>query len=303
MVAQLPAADSWPSLADRGSLSPELAPTDQPWAPPDSLRVGCEVFQLRHGPPGAPPALPTAVSPANDGAESAPWTLTLREWQAEPQRVDALFYPQWQPGFARVLGRKFALDLDFSRRTVTWWWPRREGLYLAALWELSVLGTLQALALHAGGLLLHGAAISDGGQAIAVTGPSGAGKTTFAQRFPGQVLHDDVIALAPDAASPTGWAVWSQDGWRAPDGPLPPSLPLRRIGIFDTNRAITQARSVLAPDALSLLAAQTYFAGGEATPLLMANLAALAEAVPLCRFSHCLADPTDHVLRLLREGS
>lgn len=303
MVAQPPAAAAWPSSADLGSLSPELAPADELWAPPASLRIGREVFQLRHGPPGTPPALALAGPPVDDHGVPPPGTLTLREWPAEPQRIDALFYPQWQPGFARVLGRKFALDLDFSRRTVTWWWPHREGLHLAALWELSVLGTLQALALHAGGLLLHGAAIGDGGQAIAVTGPSGAGKTTFAQRFPGQVLHDDVIALAPDAASPTGWAVWSQDGWRAPQRPLPPALPLQRIGIFDENRAITQARPVLAPDALSLLAAQTYFAGGEATPVLMAHLAALASAVPLCRFSHCLADPADRVLRLLREGS
>lgn len=288
-----------PAIAAVGPSDFDAAAALAAWAPPQRLRIGPLTFTLRLGPAGTPPPLPLAE--AADAAPAAP-VIALRPWPSEPPRHDALTYPQWRPPRARALGRKFALDFDFARGDVTWWWPQRRGAHLDALWELSVLATTQALALASGGLLLHAAAIDVGGEVVVVTGPSGAGKSTLAARFAGRVLHDDVIALVPDPRAPTGWSVWSQDGWRPPAAALPPTLPLARLAIFSSDRSKTKAESIVAREALSPLAAQTYFAGGEATSALMAALAALAGQVPMGRFSHCLSDGAAEVLRTLREG-
>jgi energy-coupling factor transporter ATP-binding protein EcfA2 len=165
---------------------------------------------------------------------------------------------------------------------------------------MSVLASTQALALQRGGLLLHGAALVLDGQAVVVSGPSGAGKSTLAARFAGQVLHDDVIALAPDGHSPSGWAAWSQDGSRAPSGELPGQVPLQRLLLFSSDRSHTFCTPMLTAEALGELAAQTYFAGGMATARLMAQLAELAASVPLGRLGHCLSDSTATVQATLR---
>lgn len=278
------------------------------WVLPSSLRLGPHLYSVALGPPGelgegvglslaaGPPDLPRCRHPL----AAPPASLTIRPYDAPPQKAPALHYSQWSPQSARVYGRNFVCDVDFAGRQLTWWWPRRHWRTAAAgLWDLSVLAATQALALRQGGLLLHGAAVVLGGEAVVVTGPSGAGKSTLAARFPGQVLHDDVIALVPDSTAPSGWAVWSQDGSRAPLGPLPDAVALRRIAVFSADRSLSFATPLVSTNALAEIAAQTYFAGGMATDELMRHLAQLVDAVPLCRFGHWLGDSDQRVAEIL----
>lgn len=294
----------------RGASQPADGPAAaraQAAAPPTTLelprRLRIGPWQLRATrvddadtvelPSAAQAALLTAAIPAA--------SVEIRPYDSPPQLAAALFYPAWSEQGCRVQGRNFYCDIAFDGPRLTWWWPRRHWQSAAsALWDLSVLASTQALALRRGGLLLHGAALVIDGEAVVVSGPSGAGKSTLAARFAGAVLHDDVIALAPDQRSPSGWAAWSQDGSRAPSGDLPGEVPLRRLLLFSGDRAHTLSTPILAADALGELAAQTYFAGGAATAPLMAQLAQLVAAVPLGRLSHCLGDSTAAVRAALR---
>lgn len=213
--------------------------------------------------------------------------------------VPVVHYSHWGQSGGTAHGNKYIVEVRLANRQLVWRWPVRTGHFRAALWELSVLTSTQAMALAAGGLLLHGAALVVNGQAIVVSGPSGAGKSTLAARFPGRYLHDDIVALVPSATSPTGWAAWSQDGWRPPGVDLPATLPLARLVLFTSNRSQTTLSRAVAGEALAELAAQTYFAGGAATQPLLAHLGALATAVPLFRFSHCLGDSAERVEHVL----
>lgn len=272
------------------------------WNPPPRLRIGPWWFSTALGPAGEPPQAHSEADGADQPCSSdAANCLVIRPYDSPPQMAAALHYPSWSAGQCRVQGRNFYCDIDFDGPRLTWWWPRRHWQSsAAALWDLSVLASTQALALHRGGLLMHGAAVVIDGQATIITGPSGAGKSTLAARFPGQVLHDDVIAIAPDPRAASGWAVWSQDGSRAPGGELPGEVPLERVAIFSTERSRTFAAPLDTAQALGELAAQTYFAGGEATGMLMSHLANLAAAVPLVRFGHCLDDERSKVEAVLR---
>ncbi len=272
------------------------------WNPPAQLRIGPWSFSTALGPPGEPPHAPWADRGLDQhGPGNAAGRVLIRPYDSPPQMAAALHYPWWSAGQCRVQGRNFYCDIDFDGPRLTWWWPRRHWQSsAAALWDLSVLASTQALALRRGGLLMHGAAVVIDGYATVITGPSGAGKSTLAARFPGQVLHDDVIAIAPDRRAASGWAVWSQDGSRAPEGELPGEPPLERLAIFSTERSRTFATHLDTAEALGELAAQTYFAGGEAMGLLMGHLANLAAAVPLVRFGHCLSDERSRVEAVLR---
>jgi hypothetical protein len=55
--------------------------------------------------------------------------------------------------------------------------------------------------LHAGGVLLHAAAMVRGGRALVFSGPSGSGKTTLARLAkPQTVLSDESVAILPASA-------------------------------------------------------------------------------------------------------
>ncbi len=278
-------------MTESGGAAAQAA--QQAWSLPWALRIGPLTYQVH--------LYPQVLADEDDRPPLAlpAGTLAIVQVAKDPKEQPALHYASWSAAGGQILGNKYSVEVDLVHQRLTWYWPVRSGRFRSALWELSVLATLQALALAAGGLLLHGAAVVLDGAAVVVTGPSGAGKSTLAKRFAGQYLHDDVIALVPSTASPTGWAVWSQDAWRAPGPDLAPSVPLRRLAIFSTDRSQTVATPLVVGQALAELAAQTYFAGGAATASLMTQLTDLAAAVPLCRFSHCLSDPADHVKQVL----
>lgn len=60
-----------------------------------------------------------------------------------------------------------------------------------------------------GGILLHGAGISDGSHAFVAFAPSGGGKSTFSSLSDGfDSLSDETVALVPEGNHPMRWLVW-----------------------------------------------------------------------------------------------
>lgn len=261
---------------------------------PASLRIGPETFGVCLAGQGL------AESSAPHFAAAPSQSVSILEMANDPPPWPVVQYSDWGPEGGTAHCNKYSVQFWTASRQLEWRWPIRTGHFRAALWELSVLASSQVLALAAGGVLLHGAALVVDGQAIVVSGPSGAGKSTLCSRFPGRYLHDDIVALVPNSASPSGWCAWSQDGWRPPSAVLPEWVPLQRLALFSSDRSRTTLCHSPPADALAELAAQTYFAGGAATQSLLANLGALVTDVPIFRFSHSLADSAEHVEQVLR---
>ena len=197
-----------------------------------------------------------------------------------------------------------AADVDFTSKTATFRLPDvdddRERGHAAV--EV-MLATAYAEVLLRGGVGLHGACLWLDGLAYVVFGPSTAGKTTLANRFPQAWLHDELTFLVPSASGGVcGWEVWRQAEWRGAREPRPWTLPLGGLLALGPDRTQTAVTPLESNEALSRLLACQYYAGGVATPLLLDGAIALAQACPPGELSHCLADAPDVVARRIVEG-
>jgi hypothetical protein len=105
------------------------------------------------------------------------------------------------------------------------------------------------------GLLLHAAGIIFGDRAIAVTGPSAAGKSTLArlcvESVGAEALSDEMVILCPDG-SVHGTPLWSDYG------PVGCRRAARLVGIFGLRKGDREVVSIAPPaDAVRLLSSQS----------------------------------------------
>lgn len=262
------------------------------------------------------------AAPAQCGiVRAGPWRFSR-----PPQRVDAAWFasaegekghlqlgwlperawgPEWityttvRPDLYKACRQNVAVDIAWPQAAVLWTaQPTNSPEKTAALYAQAWLTTLHMLALREGGLMLHGASVRFGESAVVVIGPSGAGKSTLAQRFAQQAIHDDVTLLA---RANDRWQVWYQDADRPPAQPQPEETPLATLFYLSTERNKSQVRRLSAGRAMDLLAGQTYFAGGEATPVLAKAMAELLADVPIYELAHCLTDDVDKLRQLLTD--
>lgn len=208
-------------------------------------------------------------------------------------------YTQLEIEHYQAFRQNVAVDIAWPNSAVLWTARRMTSPEeTAALQAQAWLTTLHMLALRQGGLMLHGASMRLGESAVVVIGPSGAGKSTLARRFPLQTIHDDVtlVARANDR-----WQVWYQDADRPPPQPQPDQTPLAAIFYLGSERSKSQVRRLPVGRAMDLLAEQTYFSGGKATPLLAGAMAELLAGVPIYELTHCLTDDVEQLRQLLTD--
>lgn len=197
-----------------------------------------------------------------------------------------------------------AAEVDFATGTATFRLPdvREDRVRGRAAVEV-MLATAYAEVLLRGGLWLHGACLWLDGLAYVVFGPSTAGKTTLANRFPHAWLHDELTFVVPTSAQGVrGWEVWRQAEWRGTREPRPWTVPLGGLLALGPDRTQTCVESLESTEGLGRMMACLYHAGGVATPRLFDGALALAAACPPCELSHCLEDSPEVVARRIVEG-
>lgn len=210
-------------------------------------------------------------------------------WQVEVAR--------WDAHSALLHLRQLSIAIDWERRTCRWSWPPvKQGPPEDVLTEPSLMATMQAIALHHGGMLVHAAGLLSASEAsptaVLVSGASGAGKSTLSARFPGRCIQDDTCIVAPFGA---GWAVWYQNGFRV--GPRPATMPaggvvpLRGIYHLGPDRSTTARSPLGEAAAFGALMQQVYHCGVLLAPQQAGAVAQLVAAVPSWQLSHCLAKP------------
>lgn len=129
---------------------------------------------------------------------------------------------------------------------------------LSRLMALSLVFCLSAV--DRGGFLIHGALGEKDGLGVLLTGPSGAGKTTAADRMGGhwQALSDDATLLVPDGegswwAHP--WPTWSRlfEGHASDTWPVAEGIRLTGIYLLSRNPDVQTTRLDFQPAAMMLL--------------------------------------------------
>jgi hypothetical protein len=163
-----------------------------------------------------------------------------------------------------------------------------------------LLATAYAEVLLRGGMWLHAACLELHGRAYVVCGPSTAGKSTLAMRFPRQWLHDELTFVVP---GPDGWQVWRQAEWRGTREERPWILDLGGLLALGPDRTHTRVTELVGNEGLTRVLACAYHAGGEATSRLFDGALALTAQWPPRELSHCLADSPEVVAQRIVEGS
>ena len=95
----------------------------------------------------------------------------------------------------RLASETFTMELDACHRRVELTGPLATyplDRLIQTLWYES----------HRQGLMIHAAALAEGGRGWIFSGPSGVGKSTLAGLFPEHALCDEFVALTLDGASP-----------------------------------------------------------------------------------------------------
>ena len=234
-----------------------------------------------------------AEARGNDGHLLVGW-LPERAWGP-----DWINYTRLEMEHYQAYRQNIAVDIAWPNAAVLWTARRTTSPEeTAALQAQAWLTTLHMLALRQGGLMLHGASLLLGERAVVIIGPSGAGKSTLAQRFAQQAIHDDVTVIAH---ADDQWQVWYQDADRPPPQPKPDQTPLAAIFYLGSERNKSHVRRLPAGRAMDLLAEQTYFAGGKATPLLASAMAGLMASVPIYELAHCLTEDVEQLRKLLTD--
>ncbi len=159
----------------------------------------------------------------------------------------------------------------------------------------NLLWMLQALVLQAGGLLVHGAALSLSSGVFVVCGVSGAGKSTLASRFVDRALHDDLVYLVPSAPDPSKWQAWRQNAIRIRGEHLPWATPLAAMVRLAADRSRTHVDRANWPQCVGEIAPHCWYAGGAAAAATAERIAALTASVPIGVLTHCLSDPVEVV--------
>ncbi len=129
------------------------------------------------------------------------------------------------------------------------------------------------------GVILHGAALTDGGRAWACCGPSGCGKSTLARLLPERALCDELTLIEP---SDGALRVRSLPYWTARPGTAP------LAGVYLLSHGREAARVPLAPEeALRELVPQTVWPAlsQAATGRCFSSLCRLVEQVPVWRLA------------------
>ena len=250
-----------------------------PWrAPRQPLEVDANWLAQTHGP---------------DGQLALGW-LPEQAWGPA-----WIAYTRMEPGYFQTYRHNVKVDIDWSRAAMLWTSRRAVSPEeTVALHSQAWMNTLHMLVLHHRGLMLHGASLRLNGRAVVVVGPSGAGKSTLSQRFSAAMIHDDVTLLARDGRQ---WQVWYQDADRPPPHPQPDETPVEALFYLGTRREKTAVRRLIGGEAMDLVAGQTYFAGGAATPALADAMADLLADLPVYELGHCLLDDTERVWRALTD--
>ena len=216
---------------------------------------------------------------------------------------DARLYPRfelpvqrWDDGRLLVSHHIFTAEIDPSAA-----WARlhrtREHTYpLGVVIRTTMLARLPLL----GGLPLHAAGVVLGQRSVAFFGPSGAGKTTLAESYPGTVLSDELVAITPgEPFSLERSGYWGEGQERGGPAGAPlaalvaldrgPSFVLRRLETRDAVRCIVDAVPVPL-----------------AAPLWSQALAVTADTVsrvPVYRMEWTPAEPPwDHLAEALAKG-
>lgn len=237
----------------------------------------------RHRPWMDPPGLPADVeAQVTCGAVAGVAALTFSRLDPSGCAFDAE-HCSVAVDFAVGTGTLRLIDTDDPRQRA------RAGLE-------ALLSTGYAHVLLRGGIWLHAASLILDGRAYVVAGPSTAGKTTLAMRFPDAWLHDEHTFAVP---TPDGWQVWRQAEWRGTREPRPWTVPLGGVLVLGADRSRTAVTPLPAGEGLSRMLATAYYAGGVAATRLLANGCALAAAYPVMELSHCLDDSPDVVAQCI----
>ncbi len=129
-----------------------------------------------------------------------PSQLPTHPWPGYTARWDGSSYRYWRKDSEGVL-----VEADGGPVIA-----RFQGIPLHWTIEATMRVTTSVALARVGGLLVHSCGVVAGDRALLFSGPSGAGKSTLARLLTEQHgemarLGDDLVAVRPDPASPSGW--------------------------------------------------------------------------------------------------
>lgn len=153
--------------------------------------------------------------------------------------------------------------------------------------------------LRHGGLLLHAAVLWLGGAPFVVSGPSTAGKSTLAARFPTAWWSDEHAFLRPDGDR---WVVLRHVEFRGQDGAFPWLAPLGGLLWLGPDRTHTAIQPLTQAQAVERLIPQAMLAGPLTVPPVLAAVAQLTQAYTTYELSHNLATPADVLATCIAEA-
>ncbi len=189
-----------------------------------------------------------------------------------------------------VTGRgRFALNLELGQETVA----ARKGVVEGAV------GTLMAMVLRDGGVLLHAATLEVDGCAVVVVGASGRGKSTLCRRFPSHFMNEEFAFLSPTGPGGSWQSHWYAQE-RAAATERPPVLPLGGLFLLSERRDRSAAWRATTADALTVLHSSSLWVPGIPVEIHLAAHESLLSRHPPRSMSHSLTSCDADVLGVLR---
>jgi hypothetical protein len=125
----------------------------------------------------------------------------------EPWPAPAPAAVSWEEGRVRLRQHGFVAEIDAPGASARLYRRTEQAFAL----EVTLRAALSCRLPLVSGLPLHAAGVVSGGKGLVFHGPSGAGKSTLAAAFPGPVVSDELVAVAPErhGTPAAGWLLHS----------------------------------------------------------------------------------------------